>query len=67
MFVPTVEEVERIVAVADPIIRNLQITQGYHELSLAGAALLSIVANWCAFATWASKQAGITIRQDGRL
>jgi hypothetical protein len=45
MFVPTVEEVERIVAVADPIIRNLQITQGYHELSLAGAALLSIVAN----------------------
>ncbi|MGH8068772.1 MAG: hypothetical protein ACRERE_26770 [Candidatus Entotheonellia bacterium] len=60
----TVEEVDRIVALADPIIRNLQITQGYQELSLAGAVLIGTVANWCTFATWASKQAGVTIRQE---
>jgi hypothetical protein len=62
--VPTVEEVDRIVALTDPIIRNLLITQGYQELSLAGAALIGTIANWCTFATWASKQAGVTIRQE---
>jgi hypothetical protein len=62
--VPTAEDVDRIVAVADPIIRNLQITQAYHELSLASAVPLGTAADWCAFATWASKQAGVTIRQE---
>ena len=46
------------------MIRNLQITQAYHELSAAAAARLGQVANWCTFATWASKQAGRTIRKE---
>lgn len=61
---PTIADVERIAALDDPVIRNLQITQCYHELSLAYAARSFPGANWCAFATWASRQAGQTIRQD---
>ena len=61
---PTLAEVNRIAAVADPIVRNLQITQCYAELSAVMAARTGIGANWCTFATWASKQAGQTIRQE---
>ncbi len=61
---PTVSDVERIAAFADPVIRNLQITQCYHELSAAQAERTGLNANWCAFATWASKQAGQTIRKE---
>lgn len=61
--VPTVAEVERITTVEDPVIRNLQITQCYHDLSAALGARLDLCANWCTFATWASKQAGQTIRR----
>ena len=60
----TPEDVDRVAAIADPVIRNLQITQAYHELSAAAAARLGKVANWCTFATWASKQAGRTIRKE---
>lgn len=62
--VPELQDVERIVALSDPVIRNLQITQCYHELSAALAARTGLCANWCTFATWASKQAGQTIRKD---
>ena len=51
-------------AVADPVIRNLRITQAYHELSAAAAAHIGPIANWCTYATWASKQAGQTIRKE---
>ena len=62
---PTVAEIERIVAVGDPVVRNLQITQCYSELSRAFAARTGgAPANWCTFATWASKQAGQTIRRE---
>ena len=61
---PSVADVERITAIADPILRNLQITQCYHELSAAMAARAGPNANWCTFATWASKQAGQTIRRE---
>jgi hypothetical protein len=61
---PTVAEVERIAALPDPVIRNLQITQCYQELSVAMAQRLGRRANWCTFATWASKQAGQTIRKE---
>jgi len=60
----TPEDVDGIAAIADPIIRNLRITQAYHVLSDVTAARLGPVANWCTFATWASKQAGQTIRQE---
>ncbi len=60
---PTTADVDRIAAVSDPVIRNLQITQAYHELAAAVAARVG-GANWCTFATWASKQAGQTIRKE---
>jgi hypothetical protein len=61
---PTVSEIEQIVAQTDPVIRNLQITQTYYELAQPLAARLGGNANWCSFATWASKQAGQTIRKQ---
>ena len=57
-------EVERIAALENPVVRNLQITQSYHELSAAMAKRTGSCANWCTFATWASKQAGQTIRRE---
>jgi hypothetical protein len=62
--IPTIAEVERITAIEDAVIRNLQITQCYHELSTVLATRTGLSANWCTFATWASKQAGQTIRKQ---
>jgi hypothetical protein len=61
---PTLADIEKIVGLEDPIVRNLQITQCYHDLTVAFADRLPGGANWCAFATWASKQAGQTIRRE---
>lgn len=54
-----------VAACPDPVVRNLQITQSYHDLAVAldpffGPRDLS----WCVFATWASKQAGTFIRGE---
>jgi hypothetical protein len=57
-------DIRTIGAVPQPILRNLRITHAYHELSLAVAERLGPGANWCTFATWASRQAGQTIRGD---
>jgi len=57
-----VDEVNRIVSITDPVIRNLRITECYHRLSQAVQKRTGPGANWCTFATWASKQAGETIR-----
>ena len=59
--------VDRIAALNDPVQRNFQITQSYHEISLVLAQRLGPVANWCTFATWASRQAGQTIRREDLL
>jgi hypothetical protein len=64
MIAPTLDEIDRIARLGDPVIRNLQITQCYHEISQLVAGLTGFSANWCTFATWASKQAGQTIRQE---
>jgi hypothetical protein len=61
---PAPAEADRIATLNDPVLRNLQITQCYHELSSALARRTGPYANWCTFATWASKQAGQTIRQE---
>jgi hypothetical protein len=57
--------VEEIAGLSDPVLRNLWITQRYHELAVklrdAGAGAN---ATWCAFAVWASKTAGASIRGD---
>ncbi|MBP7149228.1 MAG: hypothetical protein KBD01_16990 [Acidobacteria bacterium] len=61
---PSLAEIGRVAALEPPVLRNLLITQRYHELSSALAARTSPGANWCTFATWASKQAGQTIRRE---
>jgi hypothetical protein len=61
---PGVDEVRRIGAIADPVIRNLEITQCYGRLSRAMAQRTGPCANWCTYATWASRQAGRTIRGE---
>lgn len=57
-------EVERVAGLSDAVMRNLLITQCYHELSLRIASRTGPCANWCTFAAWASKQAGRTIRKE---
>ena len=62
---PTVEEVRAICAIDNAIIRNLRVTDCYSRLSQAFAATrVGPGANWCTFATWASRQAGYTIRGE---
>ena len=49
----------------DPVLRNLWITQRYHEFALQlRDAGTGEDATWCAFAVWASKTAGATIRGE---
>lgn len=55
---------DEIAAMPDPVARNRRITRCYHELSAAVAVRAAPGANWCTFATWASAQAGITIRGE---
>jgi hypothetical protein len=58
-------DVARIVAIADPILRNLWITQTYADFS---SRLRTMVAatdeTWCGFAVWASATAGQSIRRE---
>src|SRR6186713_1055744 len=62
-----IDEVTEIVSITDPVVRNLRITECYHRLSLAVQERTGPGANWCTFATWASKQAGHSIRGDDLL
>jgi hypothetical protein len=61
---PSLADVDRIAALTDPVLRNLLITQSYHELAQPLAERTGRAANWCTFAAWASKQAGVTIRKE---
>lgn len=62
---PSGADIDRIVAVQDPVERNYQITQGYHDVSNAVSELLGKEnANWATFGVWASRQAGSTIRKE---
>ncbi len=61
---PTIQQVDTIATHPEPVLRNLQITQCYYELSHTMTARTGACANWCTFATWASKQAGQTIRKE---
>lgn len=61
---PNVDTVAVIAAMNNPVVRNLQITQCYAELSAAMRARTGGAADWCTFATWASRQAGSTIRGE---
>ena len=50
---PTIDDVDAIAAMDNPVLRNLQITQCYAELSTAMRARTDSAPNWCTFATWA--------------
>jgi hypothetical protein len=59
---PSVGDIARM---TDPVLRNLCITQRYHELAVSlRAAGYGDDATWCTFAVWASKTAGATIRGE---
>jgi len=62
-----VGDVRRIAAIESPVLRNLEITQCYSQLAAAFAELTGEGANWCTYATWASRQAGATIRGEDLL
>lgn len=62
--VPSLADIDAIGACPHPVLHNLRITQAYHDLSAAMARRMGSAANWCTFATWASKQAGQSIRGD---
>lgn len=57
----------RITAISNPVIRNLEITHCYSRLAAAIAERTGRGANWCTFATWASRQAGRTVRGEDLL
>jgi hypothetical protein len=62
---PSLADVKAIADIKDPVARNAAITQGYHDLSNGMASILGQEnATWATFATWASKQAGQSIRQE---
>ena len=61
---PTMDDVRRIGAMDDPVLRNLYITQCYYDLSRALARWLPHGANWCTVGTWASRQAGQSIHKE---
>ncbi len=64
---PDVDEVRRIAGIDSPVIRNLEITHCYSRLAAAVAVRTGEGANWCTYATWASRQAGGTIRGEDLL
>jgi hypothetical protein len=62
-----VVEVRRIERIENPVIRNLEITECYADLAAGMAIRAPGCCNWCTFATWASRQAGRTIRGEDML
>ncbi len=64
MHTPTTADIRRIALIDNPVLRNVLITQSYCELSQIIMSRTGPVANWCTFATWASKQAGQSIRKE---
>jgi hypothetical protein len=57
--------IAEIVAMPDPVVRNVAITRGYHVLAHEVAEVLgSDNANWLCFGQWASAEAGRAILGD---
>jgi hypothetical protein len=65
MTTPVPTDLDAIAQLQDGAVRNLLITQRYHDLS---QALIETIGpgnvNWSTFATWASKTAGLSIRNE---
>jgi hypothetical protein len=68
MALPLPTDIARITQLTHPdqlVLRNLYVTQRYHDLSLALAEVIGGPnVNWSTFATWASKTAGESIRNE---
>ena len=61
----TQSEIQAIIHRENLVVRNLQITQGYYQLSKDLRKVISRRnANWCTFATHASKTAGQALRHE---
>jgi len=61
----TQAEIQKIVQMDNLILRNLKVTQGYYQLSEGMKRIIgNRNANWCSFATHASKTAGYAIRSE---
>lgn len=61
----TQAEIQRIIQEEDPVLRNLLITHRYYILSSSIARLVTRSGlNWSTFACWASKTAGLSIRNE---
>lgn len=61
----TQSEIQAIINRENLVVRNLQITQGYYRLSQGLRKAISRKnANWCTFATHASKTAGQALRHE---
>jgi hypothetical protein len=60
------DQIDQALATADPTLANLRITAAHHQLSLALRAVLgpATAANFHTWATWGSRKAGQTIRQE---
>ena len=62
---PGLPEILEIAGETDPILRNLRITNAYFRLNQAMSAVVGEQdLSWCGFAVWASKTAGVYIRQQ---
>lgn len=63
---PSRQEVAAIIGLdTEPALRNLRITQCYHDLSKSMASVIGDSnVNWCTFASWASKTAGRFVRGE---
>src|SRR5216684_1144206 len=61
---PSVSDIQNTVALsANPILRNLKITQGYSDLSTAMTSMTGGGnVSWCGFASWSSKTIGVFVR-----
>jgi hypothetical protein len=65
MTTPVPTDLEAIAELKDGAVRNLLITQRYHDLSQGLVETLGPGnVNWSTFATWASKTAGLSIRNE---
>lgn len=66
MTTPLPTDIPKIVAEPQAALRNLLITQRYHDLSacLCETVGAPVDVNWSTFATWASKTAGQSIRNE---
>lgn len=59
------DHVQAVLAIEDRVLRNYWVTQTYADLSAGLCALLGpTTANWCTFATWASRTVGRNLRGE---